>query len=183
MTEPLVDPMVDPMLNVRDSEAVADSQRKARANWLRLHPDIEGTLAINPDGYSPITSKSRLTSLRYAVAGVLYMLKYGRNTQIQTVAAAVVFGVGLWAGLSPVEWSILILIITLNIVIEIVNGAVESAINLASQEIHPMARVGKDIAAGASLVAAIAAVLIGLLLLLPPVLEKALPAILSVFVR
>ena len=55
---------------------------------------------------------------------------------------------------------------------EFINAAIEATINLSSQEIHPMAKVGKDVAAAAVLLGAIASILIGLLILGPPFLAK-----------
>jgi diacylglycerol kinase len=151
--------------------------------WFQLHPDVKATLAAHPDDYSPITSRSRWKSLRYALAGWLYMLKYGKNTRIQAVFSILVFVLGLWLGLTPITWSILILTITINWVAEFINGAVEAAINLASPDIHPMARVGKDVAAATSLVAAVASAVIGALLLLPPLLERVGPWLFGLFMR
>ena len=148
-----------------------------------FHPDVKATLSTNPDEFSPITSKSRLSSLRYALAGWLYMLRYQKNVRVQIVATLLVFAVGLWVGLNPVEWSILILTITINWMAEFFNAALEAVVNLASPGIHPMARVGKDVAAATALLAAVAAAIIGTLILLPPLLEKIGPWIRPLLVR
>jgi diacylglycerol kinase len=160
-----------------------NGRRQRAADWLQFHPDVRETLSIDPDRYSPVTSKSRFTSFRYALAGWLFMLKYGKNTRIHIVFSVLVLAVGWWLGLTPLEWSIIILTILINWVTEFVNGAIEAAINLASPQIHPMARVGKDVAAGASLVAAVASAIIGGLIMLPPLLERVLPTLLRLFVR
>ncbi|MHB8627263.1 MAG: diacylglycerol kinase family protein [Aggregatilineales bacterium] len=138
----------------------------------RLHPDIRATLEINPDQHSPVTSHSRLASFRYALAGSLHVLRYGKNIRIQALATVVVFAIGVWIGLSSESWAILVLTVTINWMAEFTNSAIEAAVNLASPEHHPMARVSKDVAAGTSLLAACAAVIIGLLLLGPPLLSK-----------
>lgn len=156
---------------------------KAMHEWFTLHPDVQATLAARPDDYSPITSHSRWKSLRYALAGWLYMLKYGKNTRIQMVFSILVFILGWWLGLSPMTWAILILTVTINWAAEFINGAVEATINLASPDIHPMARVGKDVAAATSLLAASASAIIGALLLLPPLLERVGPWLVGLFVR
>ncbi|MEP7286157.1 MAG: diacylglycerol kinase family protein [Chloroflexota bacterium] len=137
-----------------------------------FHPDVQATLSTNPDLYSPITSQSRIASLRYALAGWLYMLRYQKNVRIQAVATVLVFAVGLWLGLQPLEWAILILTILANWMAEFMNAAIEAVVNLASQDIHPMARVSKDVAAAAALIAAVASLIIGVLVLGPPLLEK-----------
>lgn len=138
----------------------------------RLHPDIRATLAIDPDQHSPITSKSRRASFRYALAGCLYMLRHQKNIRIQALATMVVVVFGLWLGLSAESWAILAVIITLNLMAEFTNSAVEAVVNLASPEHHPMARVAKDVAAGTSLMVACASVVVGLLLLGPPLVAR-----------
>ena len=152
-------------------------KRPGWQRWIEFHPDVQATLRTNPDGYSPITSKSRIASFRYALAGWLYMLRYQKNIRIQATMSILVFAVGLWLTLSPVEWAVLVLIVTINWMTEFINAAVEAVVNLASPNIHPMARVAKDVAAAASLLAAVAALIIGGLILGPPLAQRVLPVL------
>ena len=133
---------------------------------------IMGTSRIDPDEYSPITSQNRVKSLGYAVAGWVYMLRRQKNTRIQAVASILVMVLALWLEISFTSWAILILTITIVWMAEFMNAAVEAAINLTTSEIHPMAKVGKDVASAAVLLGVVAAVLIGLLLLGPPLVDK-----------
>ena len=151
------------------------------ARFFRLHPDVQATLAAHPDHYSPVTSKSRMASLRYALAGWLYVLRYQKNVRIQAVATILVFAVGLWLALHPLDWAILIVMITLNWMAEFTNAALEAVVNLASPDIHPMARVCKDVAAASALLAAIAAVIVGALVIGPPLLERLGPWLVMLF--
>ena len=70
--------------------------------------------------------------------------------------------------LSRIEWAILLIVIAIVWITEFINTALESIIDLASPTIHPLAKVGKDIGAAAVLIAALLAVLVGLLILGPP---------------
>jgi diacylglycerol kinase len=150
-------------------------QRTRNRLFSSLHPDVQATLSTDPDEYSPVTSRSRMASFRYALAGWLYMLRYQRNTRIQAIFSILVFVVGLWLGIHPLEWAILILVITLNWMAEFINAALEAAVNLASPGVHPMARVCKDVGAAAVLLAAVASLVIGILVLGPPLLERVGP--------
>ncbi len=138
----------------------------------RLIEALTGTARIDPDDYSPITSTDRLNSFGYALAGWLYMLRRQKNTRIQAVATLVVAVVALWLRLDAVSWAVLILSITMVWMAEFLNAAVEAAINLSTSEYHPMAKVGKDVASAAVLLGVAAAVLIGLLVMGPPLLLK-----------
>ena len=138
----------------------------------KLVEALVGTSRIDPDDYSPITSPNRIKSLGYALAGWLYMLRRQKNTRIQAVASIVVMIVALWLEISATSWAILILTITMVWMAEFMNAAVEAAINLTTSDIHPMAKVGKDVASAAVLLGVVASVLIGLLLLGPPLVEK-----------
>lgn len=133
---------------------------------------ITGTMRIDPDQYSPMTSKSRLSSLSYAIAGWLYMLRWQKNTRIQAVASLIVMALALWLQVSFLGLALLVLAITIVWMAEFLNAAVEAAVNLATQEIHPMAQVGKDVASAAVLLGVVASVIIGLLVLAPPLLAR-----------
>ncbi|MFW5709265.1 MAG: diacylglycerol kinase family protein [Chloroflexota bacterium] len=133
---------------------------------------IFGTSRIDPDKYSPMTSRNRFVSLGYAIAGWIYMLRRQKNTRIQAVASILVLALALWLEINALSWAVLILTITIVWMAEFLNAAVEAAINLASAELHPMAKVGKDVASAAVLLGVVASVLVGLLLLGPPLLDK-----------
>jgi diacylglycerol kinase len=161
---------------VVQTSAKSDS---AKPNPFAFHPDVQATLSTDPDSFSPITSKSRIASFRYALAGWLFMLRTQKNIRIQMAASVLVFVFGFWLGVKPIEWAILILTILVNWMAEFLNAAIEAVVNLASPDIHPMARVAKDVAAGASLIAAVASAMIGGIILLPPLLEKLAPVIVT----
>jgi diacylglycerol kinase len=96
------------------------------------------------------------------------MLRTQRNAWIHAVASAAVFALGLWLGLDRIEWALIILTVGLVWMAEFVNTALEAVVDLASPTHHPLAKVGKDVAAAAVLVGAATAVVIGLLILGPP---------------
>ena len=133
---------------------------------------LTGTAKINPDDYSPITSTNRLNSLGFALAGWLYMLRRQKNTRIQAVSSIGVLIVALWLQIDMVSLAVLLLSITVVWMAEFLNAAVEAAINLSTSEFHPMAKVGKDVASAAVLLGVVASVLIGLLVLGPPLFHK-----------
>jgi diacylglycerol kinase (ATP) len=111
---------------------------------------------------------SRLASFRHAFAGWWYVLRTQRNAWIHAVASVAVFGLALWLRLGRIDWAILTLTVALVWVAEFVNTAVEAVVDLLSPDIHPLAKVAKDVAAAAVLIAALAAVVVGLLVLGPP---------------
>jgi diacylglycerol kinase len=82
--------------------------------------------------------------------------------------AVFVVGVGLVVGLRPAEWAFLVAMIALVGALELVNTVVEVVVDLVSPEYHPLAKIAKDVAAGAVLLAAACAVVVGALILLPP---------------
>jgi diacylglycerol kinase len=116
----------------------------------------------------PARAPSRLAAFRYALAGWWYMLRTQRNAWIHAIISTLVFAVGLWLGLGRLEWAILFLTIGLVWMAEFVNTALEAVVDLASPDLHPLAKVGKDVAAAAVLVGACTAVVVGLLILGPP---------------
>ncbi len=117
-------------------------------------------------------SRSRIESFRYAFSGMGYMLRTQRNAWIHSAATLCVLVLGVWLGLSHIEWAIIALTIGLVWMAEFVNTALEAVVDLASPDIHPLAKVGKDVGAAAVLVSAITSVVVGLLILGPPLWEK-----------
>ncbi len=84
--------------------------------------------------------------------------------------AAVIFGLGLLLNLSLIEWAILALTIGFVLVTEMLNTVAEMAMDYATPEFNPQVKIVKDIAAGAVLIAALTSVIVGLLILGPPLL-------------
>lgn len=115
---------------------------------------------------------SRLTSIKHAFHGWWYVLQTQRNAWIHGLVATLVLIVGLWLGLPARDWAVLILTIAMVFAAEFINTAIEAVVDLATQEHHPLAKVGKDVGAAAVLIAALAAVLVGLLILGPPLWAK-----------
>jgi diacylglycerol kinase (ATP) len=120
----------------------------------------------------PKRSLNRIDSFRHAFAGLFYMLRTQRNAWVHTAATVGVVSLGLWLRLDALSWSSLALAIGLVWASEFVNTALEAVVDLASPGIHPMARVGKDVAAAAVLVGAITSVIVGLLVLGPPLWDR-----------
>ena len=135
---------------------------------------LRKTLAIDPDAFSAQTSRNRAVSFGYALAGIAHTLRYSKNARIQALATVIVCLFGFWLEISRVEWALIVLILGLNWFAELVNTAIEAAVNLASPDFHPMAQVAKDVAAGSVLLLTLVAVIIGLLIFLPPLAEKLL---------
>lgn len=99
-----------------------------------------------------------------AIEGVIYTFKHERNMKIHYVIAVVVLLISLFLNLSRVEMMILLLSISLVIVSEMFNTAVENAVDLTTNEIHPLAKIAKDVAAGGVLIASLNAVAVGYLI-------------------
>ncbi len=91
-----------------------------------------------------------------------------KNAWIHSVASLLVILLAIWLQLSIQSWSILLLAIGLVWMAEFFNTALEALIDLASPQIHPLAKIGKDVGAAAVLVSAFFAALIGFLIMGPP---------------
>src|SRR5215207_6783293 len=111
---------------------------------------------------------SRIAAFGHAFRGWGHVLKTQQNAWIHSLIASVVIALGLWLRLTWGDWAILVLTIAIVFTAEFINTAIEAVVDLASPVHHPLAKVGKDVGAGAVLVAALAAALVGLLILGPP---------------
>jgi diacylglycerol kinase len=120
----------------------------------------------------PHHSPNRAASSRYAFAGLFHVLRTQPNARVHALATLSVVAMGLWLQLDAVRWAILVLTIGLVWVAELANTALEAAVDLASPGLHPLAKISKDVAAAAVLVGAITSVIVGLLMLGPPLWAK-----------
>ena len=111
-----------------------------------------------------------IKSFGYAFEGLLAVIKKERNMKIHCTAAILVILIGLFLEISKTEWIICFLLFGLIMGLECVNTAVEAVVDLATEEIHPKAKLAKDAAAGAVLIAAIFAALVGMMIFLPKLL-------------
>ena len=121
---------------------------------------------------SPRRSVSRWDSFVHAFAGCCHLLRTQHNAWIHACATVAVVALSLWLGLGRLEWAVIVLTIGLVWMAEFVNTALEAVVDLASPDLHPLAKIGKDVAAAAVLTGAITSVLVGLLILGPPLWLK-----------
>lgn len=115
---------------------------------------------------------SRAQSFRNAFRGWWYALRTQRNAWIHAVVSTVVIGLAFWLHLNLLEWAILLLTIAMVWTAEFINTALEAVVDLASPELHPLAKVGKDVGAAAVLIASLTSILVGLLILGPPLWQR-----------
>ncbi|MCE9612019.1 MAG: diacylglycerol kinase family protein [Chthoniobacter sp.] len=108
-----------------------------------------------------------LRSFGYALRGVAILVRTQANARIHLGATALAVGLGLWCGIARGEWCAVIAAIGLVWTAEGLNTALETVVNLVSPDQHPLAARAKDVAAGAVLCAALAALIIGVLVFLP----------------
>lgn len=109
-------------------------------------------------------------SFGFALAGLLALVRGQPNVRVHIASALVVLALAAALRLAPLEIAVLALTIGLVFVAEGLNTAIESAVDLASPSHHPLAREAKDVAAGAVLVSAVTAVVVGAVLLGPRLL-------------
>jgi len=115
---------------------------------------------------------SRLRAIAYAIEGWWHVLRTQRNTWIHTGFSIAVILVSIWLRLPPRDWAVLILTIALVWAAEFFNTALEALTDLIQPEQHALAKISKDVSAAAVLITAAASILIGLLILGPPLLDK-----------
>ncbi|MFC4356108.1 diacylglycerol kinase family protein [Chryseomicrobium palamuruense] len=112
-----------------------------------------------------------VTSVRNAARGIRAALKSERHMRFHFFAAVVVLIIGWILKFSSIEWAILLIVIIGMMALELVNTALETLVDLVEPDQHPVAGKVKDIAAGACLVFAIGAAIIGFILFIPKLID------------
>lgn len=114
-----------------------------------------------------MNGKRKGIGLPFAWNGLKKVIINERNFRIHLIAALFVIIASFYFKITYIEWVIILLVIALVLVTEIINSALESFIDYMKPEIHPQAKIIKDMAAGSVLVAAIFALAIGAIIFIP----------------
>jgi len=131
---------------------------------------ITGTMKLDPPGRT--SNPHRLASVKYALAGLLYVLTHEQSIKLATMVTLIVIVIGVWLHISVLSWALLTLALGGVWVTECVNTAIEAAIDLGTSAPHPLAKIGKDVASTAALVSAIVFVVIVILILVPRLIDR-----------
>jgi diacylglycerol kinase len=113
-----------------------------------------------------------IAAFKHAFSGLGNVIRTQQNAWVHALATIVVVVAGLWLQLEKWKWAVLLVAIAMVWLAECFNTALEFAVDLASPDVHPLARQAKDAAAAAVLVAAIFSLIIGLLIFVPLLTAK-----------
>ncbi|MCW3083055.1 MAG: diacylglycerol kinase [Bacteroidetes bacterium] len=109
----------------------------------------------------------RIKSVGYALEGLIVFFKTQHNAWIHVAAAAITIAAGFYLQLGKTDWLMIIIAITLVFITEMFNTAIEFLCDVVSPQIHPGIKKVKDVSAAAVLIAAIAAIAMGIIVFLP----------------
>lgn len=115
------------------------------------------------------TKHPLIKSFGFAFEGIATEFKKGRNFRIQILMAILALTLGWILKISSEEWFDLIIVIASVLILELINTAIESMVDMISPEIQSKAKIAKDVSAGAVLVASLASVAVGALIFLPKI--------------
>lgn len=111
--------------------------------------------------------EKRIKSFGYAFKGIASLIRKEHNAWIHCTAIVLVTLAGFHFGITPTEWCMVVLCFGLVLAAEGFNTAIERLVDLVSPDFHPIAGDVKDVAAGAVLVCAIAAAIVGMIVFIP----------------
>ena len=111
-------------------------------------------------------------SFGYALSGLWYAIRTQLNMRIHLSVSVAVLILGLYVGLDWTQWAVLALTIGAVLIAELFNTVAEAALDAAAPYYHPLIKIAKDVAAGAVLMTALLSVMVGLLILWPPLWTK-----------
>ena len=110
-------------------------------------------------------------SFFFAIQGISYTIKTQPNMRIHLGIAVIAGSAGFAFHISSAEWLALVIVISFIFILEILNTAIETLVDLYTEEYHHLAKIAKDTAAGAVMVAAIMSICVGLIIFLPKILN------------
>ena len=110
-------------------------------------------------------------SVGHALDGLEYTINHERNFKIELAFAMLVTILSFILKVSLIEWTILVLIISMVLALEMINTAIERCVDLVTKDYKELAKLAKDIAAGAVLIMSMFSVVIGIIIFLPKIIE------------
>lgn len=119
-----------------------------------------------------IRVKRLFKSFTYAFRGLAKIFREEQNLRLQSVMAIFVLSLALYFKVKPLEWALLIISISLVILMEIINSAIERAADVLKPRINAYVKEIKDIMAAAVMFASFAAIIVGLLVFWPYVVSR-----------
>jgi diacylglycerol kinase len=133
-----------------------------------IHPQIK---VVRPSELPHRAQKSEwarsVASFRYALSGLWYAVRTQRNMRVHIAMATLAIGTSIILHISPVEFALIFIAITGVFIAEMFNTVMELCVDLASPQYHPLAKIAKDVAAGAVLANALLSIIIGFFILGP----------------
>ena len=114
--------------------------------------------------------RKRLNSFGYAFRGLFSLIKSEPNAQIHCIAAIIAIALGFFFKISAIEWSFIIFAIAIVLAAEGFNTVIEKLVDHLFPDYHETAKIAKDVAAGAVLISAIAALTIGIIIFAPKII-------------
>ena len=116
-------------------------------------------------------NKNFLSSVKCTLEGIFYAICHERNFKIQLAFAIIAIICGIITSISYVEWCIVVIVIFMVLSAELFNTAIETAIDLYTQEYNELAKVAKDVSSGAVLLTSICSAIIGIIIFLPKIIN------------
>ncbi len=141
-------------------------------NESEIDDGIMGTARIDPKAFGAKKNTSRFESLKYAIAGLIYMFRHEKSVPWMTLVTVVALVAGLWLQINEQDWALVLIGLGIVWAAEFLNSAVEAVVDMVTDEFHPMAKVAKDVSSSAVLVGSLIMFAVLILVLAPPLLER-----------
>ena len=115
--------------------------------------------------------KSRIPAFKNAFSGIWYVIRTQKNAWIHLIATIAAVSLGFCLKLDLIEWALIVFAVALVWSSEIINTSLETLFDILIDEPHPLVKIGKDVGAAAVLISSLAALIIGLLVFLPKLIN------------
>ena len=115
--------------------------------------------------------KRIISSIKNSWNGLKVAYKKEQSMYIHLVCAVILLVLSFLLNISLTQWLIIIAIIGLTLVVELINTAIESTVDLVTKEFHPLAKVAKDTSAAAVFIFALVAIIVGIIIFVPKIIS------------
>lgn len=126
---------------------------------------------VSRDKNNKRKNKNLLASIKVASLGIIYVIRKEKKIQYAIFFTSAVIIMGIITSISTIEWIICIMLCGIVTSLEMINTALEETVNMAMPNVHPLAKIAKDISAGAVFLFCIVSAIIGFIIFIPKILK------------
>lgn len=129
-------------------------------------------LLVDRNKYRPLASPNRVESVWNSLAGLWVLIRSEQSVRILSFYTLLILGLCLWLQIDVLRFCVVLIPVGITWIAEVLNASIEATVDLAMPDLHPLAKIAKDLGSAGAFLSAALSTIVSILLLFQPLLEK-----------